>query len=402
MKIKEKGHLSYCTNIHAAETWEETFEALQKYIPKVKQECAPDKSFGIGLRLSAKAAATLLNDDHLQVFKTWMLAQDVYVYTINGFPYGQFHQTIVKDKVYAPDWTTEDRLAYTLQLVDILLALLPEEVEEGSISTCPIAYRYNYPEQQALTQAKENAAIHFLRVAEYCHQAYKATGKKIHIDIEPEPDGILENTSEIIHFFNEYLLPKASVAFRPWVKDYIRVCYDVCHFALVFEEPEKVLTLLEMEEIKVGKIQLSAALGAVIRRQEEFSSVLDQLRAYREDTYLHQVRVQGPTGKVLAFKDLPEVLTEERSVMPIPQEWRIHYHVPLFFENKGLLQSTQQEVITVLQLWLEEPFCSHLEVETYTWSVLPDDMKISLETSIAKEIQWVLEHVELQKIDSYE
>src|SRR5262245_38315151 len=116
-------HLAYCTNIHRGETWAETFAGLEKFTLAVRQRVCPDQPYAIGLRLSERAARELQGPETLLGFQKWLRAHGCYVFTINGFPYGRFHGSRVKETVYSPDWTSPERLAYTNGLFDLLVEL---------------------------------------------------------------------------------------------------------------------------------------------------------------------------------------------------------------------------------------------------------------------------------------
>ena len=200
-------HLTYCTNIHPGEEWQQVFANLEKYVPNLKTQLAPDKPFGIGLRLADVAARQLLEKDALMQFKTWLVQQDLYVFTLNGFPYGGFHHQVVKDQVYAPDWSKRERLDYTLRLIKILAFLLPEGME-GSISTLPISYKPWFKEDKSTWELTlHSSTIHLALVAAEMARIRQQTGKLIHVDLEPEPDGLIENSTEVIDFFQNWLLP---------------------------------------------------------------------------------------------------------------------------------------------------------------------------------------------------
>ncbi|HAX80481.1 MAG TPA: xylose isomerase, partial [Cyanobacteria bacterium UBA11372] len=200
-------HLTYCTNIHPGEEWQQVFANLEKYVPNLKTQLAPDKPFGIGLRLADVAARQLLEKDALMQFKTWLVQQDLYVFTLNGFPYGGFHHQVVKDQVYAPDWSKKERLDYTLRLIKILAFLLPEGME-GSISTLPISYKPWFKEDKSTWELTlHSSTIHLALVAAEMARIRQQTGKLIHVDLEPEPDGLIENSTEVIEFFQNWLLP---------------------------------------------------------------------------------------------------------------------------------------------------------------------------------------------------
>ena len=133
-------HLTYCTNIHPGNGWSEVYGNLQRYASPLKARLAPSGAFGIGLRLSGRESSELLQDDSLQQFQAFLQEHGLYVFTLNGFPYGPFHQQPVKAQVHAPDWRDEERVRYTLRLIEILAFLLPDQLD-GSISTSPLSYK---------------------------------------------------------------------------------------------------------------------------------------------------------------------------------------------------------------------------------------------------------------------
>jgi len=396
------GHLTYCTNIHAGETWPEHFKALQQAIPAIKQQLSPDKPFGIGLRLSNTASEELIKEDKLEQFIHWLQEQQCYVFTMNGFPYGGFHHTVVKDNVHTPDWTTNERVAYTIRLAKILAALLPEGME-GSISTSPLTYRHWHQPGEETKAVCKKATTNLLRVVEAVIVLDETTGKTIHIDIEPEPDGLMETGPEFLQWYSEYLLPigisfmqgqlgydeeKAIAA----VKEHVQLCYDICHFAVGYEDHAGALEQLRAQDIKVGKIQISAALKAMLPGDaDKRGEIIEAFRRFNEPVYLHQVVARQKDGGLKRYPDLPDALQEADA--PNVTEWRAHYHVPLFVEQYGALQSTQKDIALVLQLHREQPFSTHLEIETYTWEVLPENLKLPLTDSIVRELEWVNEQL---------
>jgi hypothetical protein len=135
-------HLGYCTNIHPGESWDEIRANLGRYVPEVKRRVSPDAPFGLGLRLSCLAARQLAGPESLAEFADFLRRESLYVFTINGFPYGPFHGTRVKEDVYLPDWRDEERLEYTNLLADLLAQWVPAGTASGgSISTVPGAFR---------------------------------------------------------------------------------------------------------------------------------------------------------------------------------------------------------------------------------------------------------------------
>lgn len=392
-------HLTYCSNIHPGETWAEVKHNLKQYIPQLKARLSPDDSFGVGLRLADIAARELLEGDNLVQLKAWLDEQDLYVFTLNGFPFGSFHHQVVKDKVYAPDWSTSERLEYTLKLIEILTVLLPPELD-GGISTLPISYKPWWQnaedKERVLHQSSLNLGIAISKLVE----VYQQTGKLIHIDLEPEPDGMLENTQEMIDFFQDWLLPIAGkwlqknseveqLVAENWIREYVRVCYDTCHFAVEYEEPQDIIRRFNNAGIKIGKIQLSSAIKIAISSQQiQRQPILEQLSSFAESTYLHQVIANHGEGNLQHYADLSNAL--EHFLTTEAKEWRTHFHVPLFISKYQLFESTQDHLVKLLNMLPNDAISHHLEIETYTWEVLPAEIKLDILTSIEREYQWVL------------
>lgn len=392
------GQLTYCSNIHPGESWEAHFKQLQLHVPSIKKQVSPDRSFGLGLRLSNTASIELKKENTLHSFKEWLKENDCYVFTMNGFPYGSFHHTVVKDKVHAPDWTTKDRVDYTIRLAEILANLLPEGME-GGISTSPLTYRHWHSAEQ-LNNVFKTATSHLLEVVLHLVEVKKNTGKTIHIDMEPEPDGLLESGTEFLSWYDDYLLPLGTSLLNErfgWttkkseevLNEHVQLCYDICHFAVGYEDHNQVTTLLQQKNIRIGKIQISAALkGNMAAGVAERKPVINAFSQFNEPTYLHQVVALQKNGQKKRYPDLPEALQQAND--PLTIEWRAHFHVPLFIENYGVLQSTQQDIVTVLELHKQRSLTQHLEIETYTWEVLPDALKLPMTQSIIREMQWVI------------
>ncbi len=398
--IKDGIHLTYCTNIHPGESWKETFDNLQFHIPKIKKELAPDQPLGIGLRLSNEASLDLAKADKLQEFKAWLADNQVYTFTFNGFPYGGFHRQVVKDSVHHPDWTTADRRDYTIRLFEILAELLPDGMD-GGISTSPLSYKFWHGGEEKLGQARRTSTRHMVEVAIKLYEISQREGRVLHLDIEPEPDGLLENTRDVLDFYRNWLLPLGKEIFAEKynlseeeadiaLKEHIRICYDVCHFAVVYEKPAEVFAAFEAEGIKIGKIQISAALKVDLPQgKEEKEAVRKLLLPFEESTYLHQVVARQKDGNLVAYNDLSPAL--DTLMKTEAEEWRVHFHVPVFLAEYGQLSSTQEAIVEVLNILQSSKVTNHLEVETYTWEVLPEDVNLDLTHSIIRELQWVTE-----------
>ncbi len=393
----DRFQLTYCTNVHPGGSWAEVMAGLMEFVPPLKQRFAPDRPFGIGLRLSNTASMDIFESDDLAEFKEWLGAQGCYVSTMNGFPYGPFHQAVVKEHVHAPDWRTNERVDYTLRLITILGAILPEG-EEGGISTSPLSYK-GWVERDD-RGAWETMTWNLLRIAEHLIRHRQIRDQVIHLDLEPEPDGLLGNMAELIDYFENWLLPLGvrSLSERLGISlneaqreilEHIRVCFDTCHVALGYEDPRLILDRFADIGIKVGKIQVSSALKIDLPPAgEERIPVEAALEPFDEPTYLHQVIQRNNDGFLFRYPDLPVAMQRIHDDQAV--EWRVHFHVPIFVEQYATFGSTQETIQETLALVKERGFTDQLEIETYTWDVLPAAMKEPLGTSIAREYDWVL------------
>lgn len=389
-------HLTYCTNIHPGNGWGEVFANLRHYAPALKAHLAPDRSFGIGLRLSGAESRELLQHNHLAQLRAFLDEHGLYVFTLNGFPYGPFHRQPVKGDVHAPDWREEERVQYTLRLITILASLLPSGVE-GGISTNPLSYKPWVSLDNPATW--ERFTHQLVRIAAVLAQLRQEHGTMIHLDIEPEPDGVLERSDDVVRFYQEWLLPLGAslladaltIPFdraRAQLLDHIRVCFDTCHMAVAYEDPRQALDRFAATGIKVGKVQISSALRVLFPGEATARAMLkDGLQPFVETTYLHQVVQRNIDGTFQQYRDLADAL--EHIHDPMVREWRIHFHVPIFMERYGPFFSTQETIKQTFALLHEQAFSQHLEIETYTWEVLPPDLKHDLLDSIRREYMWV-------------
>ncbi|MEQ1804329.1 MAG: metabolite traffic protein EboE [Burkholderiaceae bacterium] len=387
------GHLTYCTNIHAGEPLDEVMGSLARYLPAIKAAtCGAQQPLGVGLRLGHAAATSLREPGKLAELKDWLNAGGYYVFTLNGFPYGAFHGRKVKQDAYAPDWSDPHRLAYTNHLADILSELLPAG-QSGSVSTVPCTYKsWAAGRVAAIDDQLLRHVAHLVGIAQ-------RSGQVISLALEPEPDCFLETIAEAVSYFNEHLFSRAAVArlaglaglSRSAAQDalhrHIGVCYDVCHAAVEFEDPSASVAQLRSAGILISKAQLSSAL-----RIESFDAQSARhLAAFAEPVYLHQV-VQRSRGELQRFVDLPEALAAAEAARDEARgaEWRVHFHVPVVLEQMQHFGTTQAFLAQILAMHRAEPISAHLEVETYTWDVLPPEYRSAdLSASIARELNWV-------------
>ena len=376
--------LSYCTNIHPAESWAETREALFTCVPRIRQELAAMDSplkalpLGIGLRLSARAAAELLETPHAaETLKSWLEDQGARVETLNGFPYGNFHGQRVKERVFQPDWTTPERFEYTCNLFRILALIGDEQADRLTVSTLPASHSWFHADEERIF-SRLDAMSGFLDVLG------RQTGRLMQLGLEPEPFGHFHDTDGAIRFFNGL----RNRSRRPeLIERHQGQTYDTCHFAILREEPEFTLSAWEENNIALCKVQFSNALECRICGEED----LERLRQFDDGVYFHQTSILHREG-VMLFPDLPNALAYGRDYAEEMRDsqWRIHYHIPLYASPETPLKGTEEFILKTRNfLRSRKGPQPHLEVETYTWSVLPDHMKIPLAAQIARELHYI-------------
>ncbi|MCP4847285.1 MAG: metabolite traffic protein EboE [Verrucomicrobiaceae bacterium] len=384
MELNDNLHLAYCTNIHRGEGWRETFANLEKYVLGVRDEVAVGRSYAIGLRLGAGAAEELCDpsQDNLGDFRRWLDANNCYVFTINGFPYGNFHGERVKEQVYIPDWTSRDRLEYTKRLFDIIAELVPDGVS-GSVSTLPGSFK------EFINDDEEQGSViidNLAECAEHILHLVESTGKDLHLGLEPEPLGWFETSGETVAFFKRFREQKGGRFDRV-----LGVNYDTCHLAIEFEEPKDAISNLLDAGIRISKLHLSSAL-----KLEPNPASLRALENFQEDVYLHQVVTRDGDGNIIRYRDLPDALKEQgEKTAGNGEQWRVHFHIPLYSEPAGGLADTRDHIDGVLDMLREDAsICSHLEMETYTWEVLPEELQCGdVVEQLRREYEWILKRL---------
>jgi sugar phosphate isomerase/epimerase len=372
-------HLTYCLNVHPGETWAENLSAIREHVPAVRQAFGADRPFALGLRLSARAAGELADPLTRAAFRQMLERTGLYALTVNGFPYGRFHGQPVKREVYRPDWRTPQRRDYTMQLADILADLLPEGVV-GSISTVPGAYAADIAGEQDI----EAIATHLCDTAGHLAHLRERTGRHVILAIEPEPDCICETTGQLVAFWQEKLAPASPAARR-----HLGACLDTAHLAVKFENPAEAVATVTGAGMPLAKVQLSSALE--VRPAE---ADRDAVAAFDESVYLHQVTARAADGEMRTCPDLPEALADWHAAGARGETWRIHCHVPLYWTGGDGLASTADGLDLAFWAKLTGGATTQLEVETYTFHVLPPDLRDGgVDACIARELVWAVERI---------
>ncbi len=377
--------LGYCTNVHPGTSLRETVRNLERHTLAVKRQVSPDDPMGVGLWLSAGAARDLLAEPgELSRFRDWLGDQGLEAFTLNGFPHGDFHGPEVKYRVYEPDWRDPERLRYTLDLARIQAVLQPEDAE-SSISTLPVGWR---PSIASDPSGAERAAEHLRNLADRLAQIEDEQGRLIHVDLEPEPGCYLDKSSDVVDFFEQHLVRDGN---EDRIRRHLRVCHDICHAAVMFESHDVALRNYARAEILVGKLQISSAVRARFDSLDGAGKqeMILQLREFAEDRYLHQTVTRTADGRRNFHDDLPALLSQDAARDP-KGEWRIHFHVPLYLEGFGLLETTQSQIEECVAAVQQVSSVRHFEAETYAWSVLPSDLLVDeLAVGIARELTWL-------------
>jgi len=383
MQLSHGLHLAYCTNIHRGEDWARIFDALQRYTLAVRERVSPAKPYAIGLRLSDRASRDLSDPSTLKAFQGWLDTNGCYVFTINGFPYGQFHGTRVKEQVYAPDWTTRERLEFTKRLFDILAQLVPAGVE-GSVSTVPCSFKEFITSDEQVKAMRGN----LWQCVEHVAELSKRSGRKLHLGLEPEPLCYLETSAETVLFFQQM---RADRPYDERLTEHLGVNYDTCHLAVEFEEPQQAINHFRQHNIRISKIHLSSAL-----KVHPTPEARQALAAFADDVYFHQVIERAPDGTLRRYRDLDVALTgtAQHAARNLP-EWRIHFHIPLHSRPTPFFHNTSDHILGLLEvLEIYPELCSHLEMETYTWEVMPPELKHrSVVDQLVSEYEWTLQRL---------
>jgi ubiquinone biosynthesis protein UbiJ len=394
MDLGKFGHLTYSTLVHPGDTWAEMWDSLTRYVPQVKARVSPDHPFGVSLRLSHESAATLADSpEERQKLKQFLADNDLYLYTVNAFPYGPFKNRVIKLDVYQPDWASRERTEYTKKVADILAEVCSPDVNP-SIQSPPLGYKGNVTDDSVVQAFASNVR----ELAAHLHRLHERTGRIVTLALEPEPSCFLETTAETVAFFTEVLRSEASLdalatdldvdrdAARTILRRHIGTVFDICHQAVEFEHIATSLQSLVDNDVPVFKLQEAAA----VRIANVTPAAVNALREYADSVYLTQT-IQLKNGELKFFLNLEEAFADFEENPAGDREWRIHFHVPVFLQELGEhFQTTRFAIEEALAFHKANPISRQLEIETYTWDVLPDHLKTgNIVDYICMELDWV-------------
>lgn len=393
------GHLTYSTLVHPGDTWDEMRASLETYLPEVKRRFCPDQPMGVSLRISNASAERLINDPAERAWvKRFLDDNDLYVYTVNAFPYGPFKGEIVKEQVYEPDWTTEERTQYTMNVATILTEITGPDVEP-TIQTAPLAFRPKVSGEEYVDAFTEN----LLRVVAFLMDLEKRTGRRVKLALEPEPFCYLETIEETVEYFKARVYTAASavriseLSGQPLaevfqgVRRHLGIVLDICHQSVGFEDITGDIAMLVDAGIPIYKLQEAAAL--LVANVDD--ATVAELKRYTETIYLAQT-TERRKGELTRYLDLADAIAAYEAD-PGPREWRTHFHVPVFLHDLGPFTTTRSGIDDALAVHARTPLSTHLEIETYTWDVLPSHLKTGdIVEYVVRELEYVRDELNRQ------
>ena len=386
------GHLTYSTLVHPGDDWEQMWQSLITYVPKVKARIAGNRRFGVSLRLSANSARTLAGSAaEREKLKRFLGDSNMYLYTVNAFPYGAFKGAPVKEQVYEPDWRSEERTRYTINVADVLADVCTPDIAP-SIQSAPLGFKPRVTGDDVVASYTE----HVLRVVAHLVALEARTGRTVQLALEPEPFCFLETTDETVDYFTGHLYSGAAaeelarLARIPIaeahgaLRRHLGVVFDICHQAVEYEDIAASLQKLVDACIPIFKLQEAAALHV----PEVTQAAVDTLKRYAKTIYLTQT-MERRDGRVNRFLNLDDAIAAFEKA-PGPREWRVHIHVPVFLDDLGPFRTTRFAIADALRFHKAKPLSRQLEIETYTWDMLPENLKTGdIVDYICREIEWV-------------
>jgi sugar phosphate isomerase/epimerase len=386
------GHLTYSTLVHPADDWDQIWHSLNTYVPKVRDRFAGKNRFGVSLRLSAKSAETLVNSPAERAkLRKFLDDQNMYLYTVNAFVYGHFKGELVKEQVYEPDWRSEERTQYTMNVASIVADIAPKDVMP-SIQTSPLGFKPRVTGPDVVDSYTNNV----LRVAKHLVDLEQKTGVTVTLGLEPEPYCFLETTDETVNYFTNHLyagksvekfakmsgMPIAEAMFA--LRKHVGIVYDICHLAVEYEDITQSLQKLVDGGVPIVKLQEAAALHI----PEVTKETVTALKRYAKTIYLTQT-IEKRDGKLTKYLNVDDAFAAFEKD-PGPREWRTHIHVPVFLDDLGEFRTTRFAIADALKFHKQKPLSRHLEVETYTWDMLPDHLKTGdIVEYVCRELDWV-------------
>lgn len=370
--------LSYCTNVHPGTSIAQVRSGLVRYTCPVRSKLA--QPLAAGLWLASPVIRELQSSrDEGEAFKHVLANMGLTCHTLNAFPYGDFHSVRVKDAVYLPDWTSDLRCQYTVSCAQVLSEILPNGVD-GSISTVPLGFK----RRVATNDFVEKCITQLLALVRELEAIRQRTGRTIRLAIEPEPLCVLETTDETVQFFQRLWKTASVEGYEDTVREFLGVCFDICHQAVEFEDVPHSIAILNQAGIRINKVHISCALQLDDWHDTEARAALAR---YAEPRYLHQTFARTDEGRIIHIEDLSSEFVDHPSdEFKRARNWRVHFHVPVDAEFLGPLSTTRRDLVLALHAIAALTYAPHLEVETYTWEVMPGRETVDLVDGLTSEL----------------
>lgn len=337
MLINKKYVLTYCSNIFKT-------KSLKKLVLNIKnytQEFKYHKN-----HTSICLSKNLLAETKI---KHLFLLKKNHISSINGFVYQDFHKKNIKEKIYLPDWTSKYRFLYTQKIISIIKNY--RKIKNIiSISTMPISYKEWIKKKQ-----KPIIIYKSIKNIEKTHPK-----KNINISIEPEPYCLIECYLDVINFYTIWI-KKIIKKF----KKYICICYDICHFSVIFDKHEIALNSINKKHIKIGKIQISSALKIILPTKiNNIKLLLMTFLKMKKSNFLHQCITKYKENMII-YNDIAKIIKNLINLKN--SEIRIHCHIPIYKKKFKYLNTTNSETKKTIRYIKKQNKIKNLEIESYTY-----------------------------------
>lgn len=385
--------LGYCLNLRACTDVPALLTLLRSVIEPVRVALGSARPFGVGMYVPASLAKTLAAPSGVHELDTLareLEAMGLDPFTWNAFPFGDFGDEGLKQRVFEPTWAQPERLEYTLDVARIAAALVRRLNGASVLSTRHVSIStHTGGWGTTLTDAqREECAFQLARCVDGLATIEESTGVRVVLALEPEP-GANAPTQRTLDTFAAFVAERAvrllqdernrsSANAELLVRRHLGACLDACHSAVEGEADVVAREIAARTRATPTKLQYASALRVVAPATN--TAGVERLLALAEPRFLHQVRGHGPP-EPLAVDDLPdlarELASERGDLWRSAEEWTCHLHVPVDLEDLGgALRTTRDDADAILASLVGDPAGwsaneLHVEIETYTWEVLP-------------------------------
>lgn len=361
MKIKKLYKLTYCSNIFKTNN----LKKLSFNIKKYKEKFFKKYNLNVNICLSNNLIKNI-NKKNLNSFREFY---SIKITSINGFVYQNFHLKNIKENIYLPDWTSKNRFLFTKNILTYTDSIAKKK-EKISISTLPISYIKwvnFFLNPFIFYEATQNLKKLTMQI------------KKSHLDIEPEPFCLIESYSDFLKFKKNWI---KTLIIKKNEKS-LTLCYDICHFSVIFEKQKIISKLITIDNLKIGKIQISIALKTIIHYKHVFIKKLTKtLTKLKKSDFLHQSIIKN-YSKIEKFSDIYFFLKKIHLFKN--KELRIHCHIPLYKKKFKYFDSTYKDTFNSLNLIKKHNLTKNIEIESYTYHIF--FKKFNYYKSIKKEYE---------------